>query len=254
MVRITYGWTTDRGDIRTENQDSILCLTETVEQCPAALFLIADGMGGLSYGSQVSRYIVSQFEQWWHEDFPQMVLAGRTSKEDMKELLEQEIWDINQAVLRFKEEAGCRSGSTLSLLFLYNGFYQITNIGDSRVYLLRDGSLERLTEDQSLAAQMVREKRMTEEEARHSKEKHVLTMCIGMFQTPRSFSVCGDVKSGDLFLLCSDGLYNPLEEKQIKWVLTQPGLSAQKRAHYLRNMIEWGDASDNVSIIVAEAR
>ncbi len=254
MMELTYccGAMTDRGDIRTENQDSILYLVDVIEGQTAALFAVADGMGGLSYGAQVSRYIIEQFERWWYEDLSQMLRVRKDTDEDIQELLEQEIWDVNQAVRGFNSRMGCRSGSTLSLLLLYKQRYYIENIGDSRVYRWRKRCLRQLTKDQSMVAQMVREHRISQEEAEGSKLKNILTMCIGMFPVPQSEHLTGRVHHGDRFLLCSDGCYHPLEKKQIKGVLGDRKLDAQEKAESLRQMIEPGGASDNVSIIIVE--
>ena len=243
----------DRGDVREENEDSVLALNGALDGQAAALFLVADGMGGLSHGAQVSQYIVTQFERWWKEDLPQMLLEGMNREEDLRELLEQEIWDINQAVLEFKTRLQCRSGSTLSLMLVYGNQYYIENIGDSRIYRLRQGSLKQLTCDQSLAAKLVREHRMTEAEARHSREQNVLTMCIGMFSVPRSDYRTGSVRAGDQFLLCSDGLYHPLEPGQLERVLLEKQLGALEKARRLRELIAPGRATDNVSMILVEA-
>lgn len=248
---ISYGAVSDRGDIRKENQDSMLSLTGEVCGEPAALFAVADGMGGLSYGSQVSNYITGQFNRWWEEDFPQMMRAGRKSRDDINELLEQEIWDINRQIFLFNSRSQNRAGSTLSLLLLFAGEFYIKNIGDSRVYLLREGILRRMTEDQSLVAQLVRERRMTPEEARTSGKKNVLTMCVGMFAVPQSYSNGGTANAGDRFLVCSDGLYNQVNEEGISRILGLPGKSAQERAVLLRQAIRPGTAGDNVTAVVA---
>lgn len=251
MAGFAYGAVSDVGDVRSENQDSVLCMTGEIQGKDAALFLVADGMGGLSYGEVVSRYIREQFLRWWLEDLPSMVLAGRTESEDIKELLEQEIWDINQAVLRFKKENHCRAGSTLSLLLLYGSEYYVENLGDSRIYRLRGGTFEQITEDQSLVAQLVREKRMSKEEAVRSRKKNVLTMCVGMFRVPQIFSAQGVLEGGERFLLCSDGLYNAVGEQEIRDTLSQDTLSCRQMAERLRQLIPVGAALDNVSAIVA---
>ncbi|MDO5407847.1 MAG: serine/threonine-protein phosphatase [Eubacteriales bacterium] len=253
-MEFEYGAVTDRGDIRTENQDSILCLADMVAGCPAGLFVVADGMGGLSYGNRISTYITEQFLRWWNMDLPQMLLAGRSSEEDLRELLEQEIWDINQAVLQFRKTEGCRSGSTLSVLLLLKDKYYLVHMGDSRIYRLRTGELEQLTVDQSLVAQLVREHRLTEEEARASRQKNILTMCVGMFDIPRNYYSSGLLQQGDCFLLCSDGLYNPLDQERLKHGLEQHAGDAKRQAGCLRAMIQPGQASDNVSAIVVEVR
>lgn len=249
MAAFSCGAVSDRGDVRAENQDSVLWLTGTLEGEEAALCLVADGMGGLSYGAQVSGYIAGRFNRFWREDLPQMVRAGRGEEADLRELLEQEIWDINQEILRFRGQARCRCGSTLSLLLLYRGSYYIENLGDSRIYLFRRGRLLRLTQDQSLAAQMEREGRGKGAEAGR---RNVLTMCLGMFEEPKSYFAGGRIKKGDIFLLCSDGLYQPLSEGQIEQALRQRGLTAQEQAVELRGLVEPGKGQDNISALVVQ--
>jgi len=251
MFTYTCGMTTDRGDVRKENQDSILALTGNAGGKNAGLFLVADGMGGLSYGALVSQYIVEQFGRWWQEDFHGMIEAGIDSEEDIRELMEQEIWDINQSIYQFKNRLQCRSGSTLSLLLLYGNRYYIENIGDSRIYLMRGGKLKQLTEDQSVVAKMVREQRMSEKEAAHSRMKNMLTMCIGMFEVPQSGYLSGTLKEGDCFLLCSDGFYHPIGNEKMELVLGNTEMDSQTKADCLRTMIETGMATDNVSAVVA---
>lgn len=259
-----YGVLSDQGDVREENQDAILCCiqeeNETADPClkGAGLFLVADGMGGLSYGRQVSSYAVSQFQCWWNEDFPQMIQAGRDSDEDIRELLEQEIWDINNQIYEFKERENCRCGSTLSVLLLYNGRYFIENLGDSRIYLFQKKKLDQLTKDQSLVAQLVREKKITPEEAKTFPKKNVLTMCLGMFQIPQSGFETGKIGQGDIFLLCSDGFYGCSEKEDAEEVLecfrkqTHREDALQTLASQLRSLVLPGKAKDNVSIITVE--
>lgn len=254
MAAYTYGARTDRGDRKQENQDSILCMmgNALLNDADAALFLVADGMGGLAWGGQVSRFIAGRFEKWWQEDFPAMMKAGRNSDGDIRELLEQEIWDINQEILQFRSRMQCRCGSTLSLLLLYQGRYYIENMGDSRVYRCRQGSLRRLTEDQSLVAQLVREGKMTQAEAAQSGQKNILTMCLGMFDVPQSFFAAGEVCGNDLFLLCSDGLYNPASAEEMERIMMAAGDPAQKKADLLRAAVRPGEGRDNISVIVVQ--
>ena len=253
----TYGALSDAGDVRGENQDHILCRVYKEEN--AALFLVADGMGGLSFGSQVSSYAASRFAAWLDEDFSQMVQAGRDSDEDIKELLEQEIWDINDQIYGFKERENCRCGSTLSVLLFYQGKYYMENMGDSRIYCFKRGQLKQLTVDQSLAAQLVREKKLTPEEAEDFPQKNVLTMCLGMFPVPRSGFKMGKLEAGDVFLLCSDGFYGYVPMEQVKETLKHilygkkwGDVDMQASTEELRSLIPSGAARDNVSLILTE--
>ncbi len=253
MLTLIYGSLTDRGDLRAENQDSILCLQGNPEDKNAALFVVADGMGGLSYGAMVSSFITDMFEEWWNEDLPEMMRAGRTDREDIRELLEQEIWDINNRILEFKRVNNTRCGSTLSLLLIYEDSFYIENMGDSRVYRLSSEGLCRLTVDQTLRAQLLREGRISEEELKSFKKKNVLTMCMGMFEVPESYFTIGELGTTETFMLCSDGLYNALEDKEISRVLERNDLSPEEKVNLLRRMIPIGEGKDNVSIIVVEA-
>lgn len=254
MFTYTYGAITDRGDIRAENQDSILCLAENINNQPGAIFAIADGMGGLSYGAQVSRYITEQFKRWWYEDFTNMIQEGMENEDDIRELMEQEIWDINQVIVRFNHQYQCKSGSTLSLLLLYKGMYYIESLGDSRIYLLRNQHMEQLTKDQSLAALMMKHSCEAIDEKQYVRNKNKLTMCIGMFSIPQSDYNTGNVLNGDKFLLCSDGLYNQLKKWEMEAVLEENGRTADEKVKLLRQMIKPGEAWDNVSAIVMEIR
>lgn len=252
MVTYTCGAVTDRGDVRKENQDSILYLTGNICGEPAAFAVLADGMGGLSYGAEVSRYITEQFKRWWYEDFPDMVREGMEKEEDIRELLEQEIWDINQAVLAFKNKKQCRTGSTLSLLLFFKEQYFIENIGDSRIYLLQSGRLERLTTDQSVEEQKKQNPDMKMDEAQYRRMKNRLTMCIGMFQIPQSQYSFGKVKTGDLFLVCSDGLYKMIKIERMEEILADSGQTVGQKVERLRKEIGPGQALDNVSVILTE--
>ncbi len=253
-TKYTYGALTDRGDIKPINQDSILCRSRNDLGMECGLFLVADGMGGLNFGEYVSRFITLQFERWWEQDLPQMMLAGRTSSADIEELLEQEIWDINQAILCFRKQFQCKAGSTLALLLLIGSQYYVKNLGDSRVYLLRNGELSQLSLDQSLTAQLVRENKLTPEQARVSGQKSVLTMCIGMFDVPQSYSYTGTCENGDCYLICSDGVFNVLQDCDIAEILSNENLTAGERAELMREKIAPGQAGDNISIIVVSVQ
>ncbi len=252
MWSYVYGASTDRGDVRKENQDSCLCVSGSIGGTPAALFVLADGMGGLSFGAQVSQCITSRFAEWWQEDFSQMVQAGRDSREDLDELLGQEIWDINQEIRRFNNQMQCRAGSTVVVLFMYGSEYFVKSLGDSRIYLARGTEFRQLTEDQSLVAKMVREKKISEEEALRSERKNVLTMCLGMFEIPETHSAAGRLALGDCFLLCSDGLYNCVSRERIAQVLWDRTMDCQEKVACLRQSIPPGTASDNVTVVITE--
>ena len=138
-----------RPDRRENNQDHILYVNRKEAGHETGLFLVADGMGGLACGMETSGYIVQEFLRWWEQDVSWMFAYGKTSDEDILELLDQEIWDINQEILKFTRETGQRTGSTLSLLFIMDGKYYIKHLGDSRIYRSHSDRIRQITEDQT---------------------------------------------------------------------------------------------------------
>ena len=249
-MNMRFGMICETGDKRTSKLDNVLCLLGMVGGQGAGLFIVADGMGGLSYGAEISRLIVMEFRRWWEVDLPAMEEAGCLAPADVDELLEQEIWDIHQEARRFGKSMRRKSGSTLSLLLILKGKYYIKNLGDSRIYRFRRGTLERMTADQSLEAQMIREGKICREDEGNTRYRHMLTMCVGVPEIPVAVSAEGDVRGEDCFLLCSDGLYNCLKERQLEEVLADSGLEPQDAAGCLRKMIRPGTASDNLSAVV----
>ena len=244
-----YGAICDIGDRRKENQDSILHLSGKLLDTDAGLFIVADGMGGMDKGAFASKSITDWFLSWWKEDLPQMLGAGFDSKEDIFELLEQEIWDINNFILDCSKRQNIRCGSTLSLLLLLGNAYYIENLGDSRIYLLRDKSISCLTEDQSVAAKMMREGQLNEAEALSSGLKNKLTMCMGIFEFPKSLRYFGKVEEGDTFIICSDGLYGRISSEDMALIAGEEG-ELQIKAQKLRQSIPKGSCDDNASVIL----
>ncbi len=240
---ITCGGISEVGDRRASNQDSILYVHDIVEGHTVGLFAVADGMGGLSFGLEMSRYIVSELKRWWEMDMPQMIHSDCTKDEEIHELLDQEIWDINQSALKFVKQTGRQSGSTLAFLFLLDRRYFIKNLGDSRIYRFRKQKMEQLTVDQITCQPVKAGNRIV-------RYRSVLTMCVGMLESPVAYSTDGIVSTGDCFLLCSDGLYNCLETDNICSVLENTDLHPNDMALNIRKKIPVGQALDNVSVII----
>jgi len=166
------------------------------------------------------------------------------------ELLEKAIRDINAGALTFSHQVESKVGSTVSLLLTIDNRFYIKNVGDSRIYLLRDRNIRQLTEDQSLVADMIRNGELTKEEAKNFKKKNVLTMCIGVFDEIKTYSKSGKIKSKDIFLLCCDGLHNHVSPEKMVEIVKNKKTPLVDTALKLRNCIEKGQANDNVSTIV----
>jgi len=148
---------TDAGDVRDINQDSIFSVTKYTGQKSAGLFVVADGCGGLFFGEEASKLVVTHFNMLWDTKLEKFVETCSSISDDMIfEVLENAIVEINNISINFGNLTNNKVGTTLSILFVVEDKYYIKNVGDSRIYLARKGKAEQLTEDQSLIADMAR--------------------------------------------------------------------------------------------------
>jgi serine/threonine protein phosphatase PrpC len=192
---------TDTGRQRRANEDSLLAR--------APLFVVADGMGGAQAGEVASRIAVESFQPGLQDaSQPELALAALTRAANSR------IHELSHANV---EQAGM--GTTLTAVYVGEQDVAIAHVGDSRAYCLRNGELLRLTDDHSLVDELMRQGRLTPEEAVEHPQRSVITRALG----PEG-SVEVDTRSfralpGDVYLLCSDGLTTMLAEEQILSVL-----------------------------------
>jgi serine/threonine protein phosphatase PrpC len=197
----------DTGRQRRANEDSLLAR--------APLFVVADGMGGAQAGEVASRIAVESFQPG--------VDDARPPEQALAELAQAANARIHELSHSTAEHAGM--GTTLTAVYVGEEEVAIAHVGDSRAYCLRDGELLRLTDDHSLVDELLRQGRLTPEEAVEHPQRSVITRALGpegaVEVDTRSFRARPD----DVYLLCSDGLTTMLSEQQIAAVLlTHPRL------------------------------
>jgi len=198
MLRVAEQYAgSDTGRQRRANEDSLLARSP--------LFVVADGMGGAQAGEVASRIAVESFQQGLGEaSHPELELAelARAANARIHELSHENA-----------EQAGM--GTTLTAVYVGEQEVAIAHVGDSRAYCLRDGQLLRLTDDHSLVDELLRQGRLTPEEAVEHPQRSVITRALGpegMVEVDtRSFRA----RAGDVYLLCSDGLTTMIGEEEI---------------------------------------
>ncbi|MGH9458969.1 MAG: Stp1/IreP family PP2C-type Ser/Thr phosphatase [Thermoanaerobaculia bacterium] len=234
----------DVGKVRSENQDfGLVTSPDSWDPAEGILMLVADGMGGHRGGATASRLAASTIEQ----DF----LAARDG--DTASALLRAIERANGAVFEeSRRNAELRGmGTTVSALVVRHGCAWLAHVGDSRIYLLREGKLHQLTEDHSLVATMVKEKLITPEEAAVHPRRNVLQRSLGVATEVEVDHRDGiDVQDGDTFLLCSDGLHGFVALDRIREALDLPVDQAADRCVELAHA---AGAPDNVTVIVCRA-
>lgn len=226
---------TSTGRVRSSNEDSY------GYRADRGIFVVCDGMGGAAGGEVASRMTV------------QKILERMTSDSvDSPEALHEAIADANRAVLDCAErDPGLYGmGTTLVALLLRPPSAVIAHAGDSRCYLFRDGQLTRCTQDHSLVDEQLRLGTMTREEAERSPFRSVITRAVGTQKSVMEEAVEIDVKPGDVFLLCSDGLTREVTEDTIAEVLeAEKDLDAA--AKRLVDAANENGGRDNVTCLLA---
>jgi serine/threonine protein phosphatase PrpC len=196
---------TDVGLKRSQNEDALLAQGEH------GLFVVADGVGGRKAGELASALTVDTFQAFAPRlrEAVERLAAGSDpgSRNDVLALLDQAANTASARVYDTAETTG-RQGmtSTLAAVVVGGGVAFVVHVGDSRVYLLRDGQLQQLTEDHSLVNEMVQAGSISAEEAERSRYRNVITRAIGLYPNVQADTLAVELLPGDRLLLCSDGL------------------------------------------------
>ncbi len=226
---------THTGNIRALNEDALMVHREY------PLFVIADGMGGHSAGDRASQYIVDQLAAL---EFSQTGLQSRITE------IEQAIREINRAInnSQWVDDPSAIVGSTIVAAYIEDNICTCFWIGDSRLYIYRDQRLYQITRDHSMVQDMVDKGLLCQDEAADHPNHNVLTRAVGVDAQITIDINQFEIKSGDKLLLCSDGLYNELDNQNIIDSLNKE--HTENIAEDLLQGVLSRNAADNVSLIV----
>lgn len=229
---ILSAFRTDVGKVRANNQDAPI-VSEKLR-----LYGVADGMGGHKGGEVAS---TSARDNLLRE------LEGKTPS---VATLSSAIEEVNRQIYHQQEhdDALTGMGTTLSVLWMSDNFVYIGHVGDSRVYLLRDGEFKQMTLDHSLVEQLVREGVLTEEEAQNHPMRNIITRAIGTDESVEVDVVVEERRKGDLWLACSDGLHGLVDDRQMRDALRQ--YAPEKAADVLLKAALDAGGRDNVTLVI----
>lgn len=235
LTNFHYISLTDKGCVRTNNED-YLGYFDTLN---GHVFVVCDGVGGLPCGEKASQTVVNSvkffFSNFYYKD-PYQAISDA----------------LNYANNRIEEETAndfsCHGMGTTVVLALvrYNKVYY-AHLGDSRIYFLHEGKLIRLTRDDTYVEHLVEEGKLSPDEISNHPRKNELTAAMGLYGSPHICSAPVSPSEKDLILLCTDGLYNMLSEKEIQSVLCHRGHIEDKGMDMLKTAIKRG-APDNISL------
>ncbi len=227
---------TDRGCVRSFNEDAFVSLPDS------GLWAVADGMGGHQSGDVASALVIRRLSR----------IGPTGSAHALRTAVARELNQAN-AELRGLASAGTTgpAGATVAVLTSFQGYYSCIWAGDSRVYLLRDRKLHRITSDHSLVQALIDAGEISPAEARRHARAHVVTRAVGAAPELSLETSHGEIKAGDRFLLCSDGLTTVLDDPLILELARQADLHLALQALIGRTLSE--GAPDNVTTILVDA-
>ena len=235
-MRVVVGATSDVGLVREANEDSYL-----IER---PLYAVADGMGGHLAGDVASSTAVRVISE-----------QAENASASVPESLIQIISSANSAIYQQAQtDNGLRGmGTTCTLALVDGGRAHIAHVGDSRAYLLSDGSLKQLTEDHTLVSRMVQEGKIHPDEAQHHPQRSIITRALGVDSQVEVDLLDIELHLGDRLLICSDGLSSLVGDDAIQTSL-QEVADPQEAADRLVAQANDAGGDDNITVIILEMR
>ena len=232
---------TDIGQRRQLNQDFIYLSETPIGNLPN-VFIVADGMGGHNAGELASRYAVETIVDEIALSFeknPVMILGKAIEKANT---------NTRQKAKEDKHLTGM--GTTVVIATCIGKYLEVANVGDSRLYVVND-KIEQITVDHSLVEEMIRMGGIDRAAARNHPDKNIIARAIGARDTVEADFFNLELNTGDIVLLCSDGLTNMVDDDTIQHVLKQK-ISLKERAEELVAIANQNGGKDNISVIIIE--
>jgi protein phosphatase len=228
--------------IRSGNEDSFAVEADRQR----GLFVVADGMGGHAAGEVASEMAVQILQR---ELADLRDLESPPAAERVMKALKRANKAIHDRTLSEVDKQGM--GTTASVLIIAGRRYLIGQVGDSRVYLLRDGALRQLTKDHSYVQEQVDAGFLTPEQARYHPYSNVITRCVGASPEVEPDVYTGEVRVGDLFLVASDGLTGMVDDRRLQQLLLAR-VPAERLVHLLISEANGRGGLDNITAIVVQ--
>ncbi|MGE5490808.1 MAG: Stp1/IreP family PP2C-type Ser/Thr phosphatase [Actinomycetota bacterium] len=244
---------TDPGQVRSHNEDAVFGSAEE------GLVILADGMGGYNAGEVASgmatTLLSSNFARLLRHCQPE-AMDPETGKRHAHRHIEEEVAAANSAIYNTAQSqpqyAGM--GTTLVMAWFYDNQVTVAHIGDSRLYRLRGEEFKVITRDHSLLQEQIDSGMITAEEARYSQNKNLVTRALGVDPAVAPEIHDYDVQPGDIYLLCSDGLNDMVDDEEIGLTVQTLAANLELAADQLIQMANDNGGRDNVSVILVKVR
>jgi PPM family protein phosphatase len=227
------GVITDTGRKRRHNEDAYVC--------EPPLFAIADGMGGPQAGEVASRLAAAALRE---------SSASGGGKQRIVDLIQEANRRVYDRSSRDPDTSGM--GTTITVALVDDGTVAFGHVGDSRAYLIREGRIEQITEDHSLVNELLKTGKLSPEEAHAHPQKSVITRALGTDPDVDADTFTIVAEPGDVFLLCSDGLTNMVDEDAILQLMERDRDNLDAALRALVRAANRGGGEDNITVVAFE--
>jgi serine/threonine protein phosphatase PrpC len=253
-ITLMIGQSTDVGQERSLNEDSLLALTappaHRSTDTEVGVFAVADGMGGHAAGDVASRVAVETIQQHTASEILALAAAGETLPSP-REWLVATTMAANQRVYEQRRAAGTDMGTTLVMALVIRSLATIANVGDSRAYLLTPETISQITIDHSLVERLVATGQITREEAARHPQRSVIYRVIGDKPQTEVDLFTQPLRPGEALLLCSDGLSGMVPDEQILHIW-QSAASPQETCDRLIEAANKAGGMDNITAVIVQ--
>jgi len=237
------------GLCRATNEDSIL-KTDTKIGCLPNLYIVADGMGGHKAGEVASSKAIKFFCDYIEKNRECRLKENYEYIDMIKKAISYANREINEMSKHDENLIGM--GTTFVVAVIKDKFLIVENIGDSRLYLIRDNEMIQITIDHTYVMELVKEGSISKEEMENHPIKNVITRAVGTEENVLADSFEIEIKKGDIVVMCSDGLSNMVKENEIADIIFKSE-NIDKAAEILVEQANKNGGTDNISVIVIDA-
>jgi protein phosphatase len=227
------GVITDPGRRRRRNEDAYVC--------EPPLFAIADGMGGAQAGEVASRLAAAALKEGAGSG------GGERRIVDLIQEANRRVYDRSNT-----DPNASGMGTTMTVALVEDGRVAFGHVGDSRAYLIRDGAMEQITEDHSLVNELLKSGKLSAEEAETHPQRSVITRAVGTDPDVDVDTFTIPAETGDLFLLCSDGLTDMVDEETILNLVERNRTDMDAALRALVKAANRGGGEDNITVVAFE--
>lgn len=251
---------TDVGIRKKTNQDSVLIKLADTDYGKVFFAVVCDGMGGLEKGEVASASLIRAFSEWFDKTFPEIfyeaVKKDGLGIQDLQYSWNEVIQTTNEQLHRYSSREHTSLGTTAVGVLLFEDTYYIFNVGDSRVYRVKE-AFTCVTKDQTFVQREVDEGRMTPEEAKFHPQQNVLLQCVGASQVISPEFYTGGYEKDTIFVLCSDGFRHLIEPEEFYAGMNPEKLSDEKSmreaAVYYTELNKKRNEKDNITVVLVRA-